>query len=273
MQTIIGAFDDRAQAERAVESLLQRGFSREEVHVERQEAAQNTGTREGGIAGFFASLFGDEDATRYHADTYDEAVRRGSSVVVVDARDEQQAEQAAACLHELGAFDVDERTRQWRSEGWKGSEGVLSVVQEDLKVGKRSFDRGGVRVVQRVSEEPVREVLRLREERAVVDRRPVDRPAEAGDLQDFREGTVVEVHEMAEEPVVSKTARVVEEVRVGKQVNEREEVIEDKLRRKDVDVQKLGREGQRERAIASDEEVRPADSRDLEVRATRSDKP
>ena len=273
MQTIIGAFDDRAQAERAVEALLQRGFSRDDVHLERQEAVQDTGEREGGIAGFFASLFGEEDSTRYHADTYDEAVRRGSSVVVVDARDEQQAEQAAACLHELGAFDVDERARQWRSEGWTGKEGVLNVVQEDLKVGKRSLDRGGVRVVQRVSEKPVREVLRLREERVVVDRRPVDRPAEAGDLQNFREGTVAEVREMAEEPVVSKTARVVEEVRVGKQVNEREEVIEDKLRRKDVDVQKLGREGQRERAIASDEQVRPADARDPDVRTTRPDKP
>jgi stress response protein YsnF len=273
MQTIIGAFDDRAQAERAVEALLQRGFSREDVHVERQDAVRDTGEREGGIASFFASLFGDEDSTRYQADTYDEAVRRGSSVVVVDARDEQQAEQAAACLHELGAFDVDERARQWRSEGWTGKEGVANVVQEDLKVGKRSLDRGGVRVVQRVSEKPVREVLRLREERAVVDRRPVDRPAEAEDLQNFREGTVAEVREMAEEPVVSKTARVVEEVRVGKQVNEREEVIEDKLRRKDVDVQKLGREEQRERAIASDEKVRPAGARDPEARTTRPDKP
>jgi stress response protein YsnF len=274
MQTIIGAFDDRAQAERAVEALLQRGFSREEVHVERQETVRDTGAmrdkgeREGGIAGFFASLFGDEDSTRYQADTYDEAVRRGSSVVVVDARDEQQAEQAAACLNELGAFDVDERARQWRSEGWTGKEGVLNVVQEDLKVGKRSLDRGGVRVVQRVSEKPVREILRLREERAVVDRRPVDRPAEAGDLENFREGTVAEVREMAEEPVVSKTARVVEEVRVGKQVNEREAVVEDKLRRKDVDVQQLGREGQRERAIASDEKVRPAGSRDPDARTT-----
>jgi len=281
MQTIIGAFDDRAQAERAVESLLQRGFSRDEVHVERQEAtqdtdtrAQDTGARDGGIAGFFASLFGDDESTRYHADTYDEAVRRGSSVVVVAARDDQQAEAAAACLHELGAFDVDERTRQWRSEGWQGREGVMNVVQEDLKVGKRSLDRGGVRVVQRVSEKPVREVLRLRQERAVVDRRPVDRPAEAGDLQNFREGTVAEVREMAEEPVVSKTARVVEEVRVGKEVSEREEVVEDRLRRKDVDVEQLGREGQRERAVASDEKLRPAaESRDPDARTSRRTKP
>jgi len=285
MQTIIGAFDDRAQAERAVQTLLQRGFSRDDVHVERQETAARqeetaarqegaqTDGREGGIAGFFASLFGDDDSTRHHAHTYDEAVRRGSSVVVVDARDDQQAEQAATCLHELGAFDVDERAQQWRSEGWTGTEGVMDVVQEDLKVGKRSLDRGGVRVVQRVSEKPVREVLRLREERVVVDRRPVDRPAEAADLQNFREGTVAEVREMAEEPVVSKTARVVEEVRVGKQVNEREEVIEDKLRRKDVDVQQLGREGQRERAVASDEQVRPTTSRDPDAPKTRPDKP
>jgi stress response protein YsnF len=276
MQTIIGAFDDYAQAGRAVEALLQRGFSREDVHVERQEASrqvQDTSEREGGIAGIFATLFGDDDTTPRHADTYDEAVRRGSSVVVVDARDDQQAEDAATCLHELGAFDVDERARQWRAEGWTGKEGVLEVVQEDLKVGKRSLDRGGVRVVQRVSEKPVREVLRLREERAVVDRRRVDRPAEAGDLQNFREGTVAEVREMAEEPVVSKSARVVEEVRVGKQVNEREEVVEDKLRRKDVDVQQLGREGQRERAVASDEQVPTADTRDPDARTTRPDKP
>jgi len=272
MQTIVGAFDDCARAERAVEAILQRGFNSDDVHVERKDAVQDKHDREGGIGGFFPRLFGDDDSTRHHADTYDEAVRRGNSVVVVDASDELQAEQAAACLHEFGAIDVDERARQWRAEGWTGNEGVLNVVQEDLKVGKRSLDRGGVRVVQRVSEKPVREVLRLREERAVVDRRPVDRPADAADLHNFREGTVAEVREMAEEPVVSKTARVVEEVRVGKQVNEREEVIDDKLRRKDVDVQQLGREGQRERAVASDEEVRPAGSRDPDARTTRPNK-
>jgi HrpA-like RNA helicase len=32
-------------------------------------------------------------------------VQRGSSVVVVDARDEAQAEQAVECLHQLGAVE------------------------------------------------------------------------------------------------------------------------------------------------------------------------
>lgn len=57
-----------------------------------------------------------------------------------------------------------------------------------------------------------------------------------------------------EEPVVAKTARIVEEVRVGKEVREREETIEDTLRRKDVEVQRLS--GERERAVASDQPLR-----------------
>jgi hypothetical protein len=149
----------------------------------------------GGIGGFFSHLFGGGEKHHEHASTYHEAVQRGSSVVVVDARDEAQAEQAVECLHQLGAINVDERAQQWRASGWspsrqqgqcsartlrddappQGQEGVLDVVQEELHVGKRSLDKGGVRVVQRVTEKPVREVVRLREEHATVDRRPVDR--------------------------------------------------------------------------------------------------
>jgi stress response protein YsnF len=74
------------------------------------------------------------------------------------------------------------------------------------------------------------------------------------------------VRETAEEAVVGKTARVVEEVRVGKEVREREQTVEDKVRRKDVDVQRM--EGgstrataERERAVASDRVERAAAGR------------
>jgi hypothetical protein len=64
------------------------------------------------------------------------------------------------------------------------------------------------------------------------------------------------VRETTEEPVVAKSARVVEEVRVGKDVQEREQTIEDTVRRKDVDVERMEGEGrtsmERERAVASD---------------------
>ncbi len=83
--------------------------------------------------------------------------------------------------------------------------------------------------------------LVVNEERARIDRRPADRAATSADLESFREGTV-EVRERTEEPVVQKVARVVEEVVVGREVNERTERVEDKVRRTDVEIDRLARE-------------------------------
>jgi len=304
MQTVISAFDDRQTAQRAAERLVEMGFPREDVHLQEPPTADTTeasteaqlGDRTmasperevavdrgvfSSISHFFARLFGEDEP--HYASTYSEAVRRGSSVVVVDAADEELAQRAAITMHELGAFDVEERARQWRANGWMpeeapagtvqpGREGVMDVVQEELQVGKRSIDKGGVRVIQRVTQEPVREIVRLREERATVERTPVDRPATAEDMSNFREGTI-EVRETAEEPVVAKTARVVEEVRVGKDVREREQAIDDTVRRKDVQVERMEGEGtrnvERERATAADQASEPAaQTRDPDVAPT-----
>ena len=54
----------------------------------------------------------------------------------------------------------------------------------------------------------------------------------------FREGTI-EVTETAEVPVVSKEARVVEEVVVGKTATDRTETITDTVRRTDVEVEEV----------------------------------
>jgi len=72
---------------------------------------------------------------------------------------------------------------------------------------------------------------------------PLTEESAAGDRRDlalgaFKEGTI-EVIGTVEEPVVSKQARVVEEVVVGKDVQERTETIRDTVRRTDVDVEQL----------------------------------
>ena len=87
-------------------------------------------------------------------------------------------------------------------------------------------------------EKPVEETLRLREEHVVVNRRPVDRAVTDADMSNFKQGDI-EITERSEEAVVSKQARVVEEVQVGKQVTEREEVITDTVRRTDVEVEEV----------------------------------
>lgn len=47
------------------------------------------------------------------------------------------------------------------------------------------------------------------------------------------------MRETAEEAVVGKTARVVKEVSVGKEVTNRSETVSDTVRRTDVDVERL----------------------------------
>jgi uncharacterized protein (TIGR02271 family) len=113
---------------------------------------------------------------------------------------------------------------------------AIPVIEEDLRVGKREVNTGRVRVVSRITERPVEETVTLHEEHAHVERHPVDRPARADELNAFQPGTI-EIQETAEEVVVDKSARVVEEVTVGKQSSEHQETVHETLRRTDVDVE------------------------------------
>ena len=98
--------------------------------------------------------------------------------------------------------------------------------------------RGGVRVYSRVVEQPVQENVELQEEHVRVDRRPVNRPVTDADLRAGQD-QVIEVDEYAEEAVVGKQARVVEEVRVGKETSQRTETVRDTVRHTEVDVEPI----------------------------------
>ena len=115
---------------------------------------------------------------------------------------------------------------------------AIPVVQEELKVGKREVQRGGVRVFSRVVETPVDQTIGLREEHVNVERRPVDQPISSADASAFKEQSI-ELRETAEEAVVQKSARVVEEVLVGKEVSQRQEHIHDTVRHTEVEVENL----------------------------------
>jgi uncharacterized protein (TIGR02271 family) len=166
-------------------------------------------------------------------------------------------------MNRYGAIDIDERAEHWKGTGYTGTfdrsaapytpeqrnaelstyrgqgtgAAAIPVVQEELSVGKRVARRGGVRIHSYVQEKPVQEVIRLREERINVQRHPVNRPAERGDTA-FEERTI-EVSAEGEEPVVQKRARVVEEVTVGKTVEQRDQKIDETVRRKDVRVEPM----------------------------------
>ena len=114
---------------------------------------------------------------------------------------------------------------------------TIPVIEEELAVGKRTVDAGGVRVFRKVVEIPVEETINLREEHVNVARRAVDRPATEAD---FAKGDqTIELTETAEEAVVGKNARVVEELVVGKNTTERTEHIHDTVRRTEVEVENI----------------------------------
>jgi len=226
------------------------------------------------VARWFDSLF-DDDADRKHADTYAEAWRRGHYILMVDV-ESNLIDRAVAVLNSYGAVDIQRRAAEWKNTGYTGTfdrtakpytqeqrtrelatyqrqqtqqpqamtsnqattgNQAIPVVQEELAVGKRVVQRGGVRIHSYVQERPVEEVVRLREERVKVQRVPVNRPANAADMA-FKEQTV-DVKAMGEEAVVEKRARVVEEVFVGKEVEQRNQTIKETVRRKDVQVENI----------------------------------
>jgi uncharacterized protein (TIGR02271 family) len=122
-----------------------------------------------------------------------------------------------------------------------GEEATFPVIQEEANIDKRPVQSGGVRVYSHMTEEPVDQEVNLRQENVTVERRPVDRPATQQDLQAFKEGEL-EVRETSEEPVISKQARVVEEVAVNKDAVETTQPVHTTVRKSDVEVQNLDQE-------------------------------
>lgn len=114
----------------------------------------------------------------------------------------------------------------------------VPVVEESLHVGKREVETGGFRVTSQVREEPVRQDVRLREERVHVERAPVHRPLEEGDGDAFQEGTY-EIRAYGEKLDIGKQAFVVEEIRINKDVVEHTETVQESVRRTAVTIEEL----------------------------------
>lgn len=273
-KTIVGVFDDYTQAQAAVKALTNAGVKQGDVSIARNEGTGKGYTKYGGanskdydkgesigdsISGFFSNLFGTDDdvSVTPETDIYAESVRRGSTVVTAQV-EEKMVDRAADILNDNGAIDIDRRAAQYRQAGYKKfdkqakpytaeqtktemknfqeqGEVALPVIEEQLNVGKRVVNRGGVRIHTRVTEKPVEAKVNLREEKVNVERHKVDRDATEADMKNFKEGDF-EVRTKGEEAVVGKTAKVVEEVVVGKTATTRTETIDETVKRTDVEV-------------------------------------
>jgi uncharacterized protein (TIGR02271 family) len=226
-------------------------------------AGAGVGAVTGGIIGALIDLGIPEESAHMYA----ESVRRGNALVAAQVED-NRVQEATRIMQHSGLIDIEREATGWRSSGWSRfdenahtidqrrmrgdgnghatrhdvEDETIEVVEEDVHIGKRQVESGGVRVTSHMREVPVEEEVRLREEHVNIERRPVNRPATEADMKNFREGSI-EVRETHEEAVVGKEARVVEEIHVSKDVDERTEKVRDTVRRTDVEVEQLGGNG------------------------------
>ena len=254
--TVVGLFETRAEAEAALNDLISSGFSSSDIDL---KAAGYGG-------GSLISELEGEGVPSADAKLYSEGVSAGDALEIAHTSDDR-AMLAQEIMNRHGALDIHDAftqrsgtlTTDMAGAGLVGAgvsaatvapamtattgtvnagdEAVIPVIEEELAVGKRQIQRGGVRVFQRVTERPVQESVSLHEEHVTIERVAVDRPVTSADAA-FREGTI-EVTETAEVPVVAKDARVVEEVVVGKTATDRVETISDTVRRTDVEVEEI----------------------------------
>jgi stress response protein YsnF len=157
-----------------------------------------------------------------------------------------------------GAAEVRPSERGVAAERVGAGDTVIPVVKEDIEVGKRVHERR-YRIRTYTVETPVERDVTLRDERVVIERRPVSDPAAAaraaGDMPREREYEVVERHE---EPIVEKR-QTAEEVVVHKEAEERTERVHDTVRETKVDVDRDAAAGSEnlERTVPVPEERKP----------------
>ena len=264
-------FDTKGAAQQAVSDIEAVGVSRGDISMVEGGTGTSVTVAASEHEGFLAALkdmfMPEED--RY---SYAEGLRRGGYLVSVRTG-QVDADRVLDILDRDGAVDMDERETSWRSEGWTGyqassvgttsagtaatqaavttrdvkSSGTIgnasltgrddsiSLYEERLTVGKREVSHGRLRVRSFVVETSVNEQVTLHRETVQVDRRPVDRVVSATDAV-FQDRTI-ELEEFDEEAVVSKEARVVEEISLRKEAQDRTETIHDTVRHTEVEVE------------------------------------
>ena len=244
LTTLICLFHHRDQAQAALEDILEAGVPESNVTLTGGTGSNITATQSS-----LSELNVPQKDLRHLLD----GIQAGGVVLSVAAiQDHADKVESIFRAHKAGKIDetvIDDdmsgaglplaaAATGYAATAPASGEIAIPIAEEELVVGKRNVDAGGVRVFKRIVEIPVQESVTLREEHVNVERRPVDRAVTDADLA-IGGNHVIELTETAEEAVVGKSARVVEEVLVGKEVSQHTEVIQDTVRRTEVEIEEI----------------------------------
>jgi uncharacterized protein (TIGR02271 family) len=115
----------------------------------------------------------------------------------------------------------------------------IPLSEEQVKVGKREVEAGGVRLRKVVRTEVVNQPVELKREEVVIERVPASGAQGAAGAKAFEQQDVF-IPLRREEAVVEKEARVREQVQVSKSATTERQNISEQVRKEDVEIEKQG---------------------------------
>jgi len=269
-ETLVAAYDTRAHADAAVRALKTAGFAESDISVfDSDRLKDGRPALAPGVTkpGLWQRLFG-VDVYEHEANIYGQTVQEGGALISVRLPAGEVAH-ARSVLDIHWPVDVHDRaittgvapaahveTIQKKIEAVPlaaaqkvavspklaaAQPDVLRLAEEQLEVSKQMVETGRTRVRRFVTERDVAQDVTLHEEHAEVLRKAISDPNYVGVI-DWADGTI-EVIETAEHALANKTARIVEEVGLRKIGSDHVETIRDKLRRQQVEIERIGPDG------------------------------
>ena len=163
-RTLIAVFDNRGDAQSAIEELVLSGFSRQQIRLSEgdptgassaitgapgTESTSGAGSIVDSIRNFLGSMFGTDNSE--HVQKYSDAVTRGHHVLTLTAADEPEVERAADIVERYGPVDIDEKVAEW-GDGTLAGEAMrmgagaqqqsASMSQQSMQGGQGSMQGG-----------------------------------------------------------------------------------------------------------------------------------
>ena len=260
MKTLVGLYDSHREMKEILSHILRlkdidqnkiKLYSDTNSRVEGMTYADRDALRPNSIT----SELTDRGVPRGEAERFAKGVGAGGSLLVLTVADRiapkvrSILEGGDVEVHKEMATPTTQKTidapraqaapRQARTNKTVEGETRIPIVEEEVRVGKREVNEGGVRVKTEVGERPVQEKVTLKEEHVDIDRKPVNKTISSREAEGMLKGGTLEIDEKHEELVVDKKARVKEEVVVKKQAGTRTETVNETERFTKVDIDRM----------------------------------
>ncbi|WWO95360.1 MAG: YsnF/AvaK domain-containing protein [Candidatus Dasytiphilus stammeri] len=261
-EKIVTLFDNAKHAEEAKNNLLKAGFSTYDISL-----IDNNQLKSAKILShqhdIWQRLFGNS-LTEEESKVYAKAVKTGGVILSLRTNEEEDTARAMAilndhqCIENMSANtsscmkNNNQSTKKYKDLQLKDAEcqfsepnydqsmstttdDILPLAEEQLEIGKKIVKEGFTRVRRFVTKKDVEIEVPLHEEHAAIFRRSINKN-QCPDQLDWSD-SVVEITETSEQPVINKTAHIVEEIIVRKEGKDRIQKIHDTVRKQEVKIE------------------------------------